>query len=240
MDGLRIELIGSYTDTEFGDFNAVSPGGPLVTVEVDEAAGTFAIIPIQEAFDAFDPFGDVTFGGSGQLRLEFNEVVRAIADIRSDLADNWTLFALGTLEDVNRFIDFSAPSQNISDDRTYSAEVRAHFDYGGLNGWIGAYYFNLEESDSLVFGFKPADIGIPTIPPDASLVITNITQTDTVNYAFFGEVSVFANNLLNDRVITDQNLATVSTATGLPTANGGPLLTVNDPRLFGVEVRAGF
>ena len=35
-------------------------------------------------------FGDVTFDGGGQLRLEFNEVVRAIADIRYDVTDNWT------------------------------------------------------------------------------------------------------------------------------------------------------
>ena len=51
------------------------------------------------------------------------------------------------------------------------------------------------------------------------------------------KISLFANNLLDDRVIASQNLANVSTDTGLPLATTAPAFTINDPRLIGIEVR---
>lgn len=54
------------------------------------------------------------------------------------------------------------------------------------------------------------------------------------------EISLFVNNLFNDRFITRQNTVNVNTDNGAVTAVANPLFVVNDPRLWGVELRARF
>ncbi|MEM6683956.1 MAG: hypothetical protein AAF607_17105, partial [Pseudomonadota bacterium] len=56
----------------------------------------------------------------------------------------------------------------------------------------------------------------------------------------FGEVSLFANNLLNDRFFLNRFTQAIDTETSdvIPTVPAS--FTVNDPRLWGVEARFAF
>ena len=54
------------------------------------------------------------------------------------------------------------------------------------------------------------------------------------------EIAFFVDNLFDDRFIQQARLRQVDTDTGAISPRNPASLTVNEPRLFGVEVRAGF
>ncbi|MEM7017026.1 MAG: TonB-dependent receptor [Pseudomonadota bacterium] len=170
-DSMRIELGYQYVDTEFGEFNQVNAPGPVGTPE----------------FDAFDPFGDVTFGQ--RERFEFNTVARYALDVTYDINDAWTLYGLATYEDSQRDTNFGALGVGDAPDETYTAEIRAAFDYGKLSGWIGAYYFDTEGSFQSVFSFPTAIFGIPSVPLDATVVFDTFQEDATENRAIFADVT---------------------------------------------------
>ncbi|MEM6773784.1 MAG: TonB-dependent receptor [Pseudomonadota bacterium] len=50
------------------------------------------------------------------------------------------------------------------------------------------------------------------------------------------ELSLYANNLLDEQVVLAQNLAAVNTNSGVVTAVANPRFIINDPRLYGLEL----
>ncbi|MEM6999153.1 MAG: TonB-dependent receptor [Pseudomonadota bacterium] len=170
-DDLRMELIWSYVDTEFGEFNTVNS----------------PVSALDPTFDDFDPFGDVTYGA--RERFEFNEVHRYTIDTTWDMSDNWTLYAIGTFEDSQRDTDFGGLGQGEAPDETYTLELRAAFDYGQLSGWIGAYYFETSGSFAGLFNFAPSLFGFPTIPADGFVLFDTFQEDETTNQAIFGDVT---------------------------------------------------
>ncbi|MEM7280667.1 MAG: TonB-dependent receptor, partial [Pseudomonadota bacterium] len=170
-DTFRMELIWSYVDTEFGEFNNMNAPVPAT----------------DPTFTDFDPFGDVTFGP--RERFEFNKVHRYTVDTAWEFNDNWTLYAIGTFEDSQRDTDFGGLGFGDAPDETYTAELRAAFDYGKLSGWIGAYYFDTNGSFSGVFNFTPAIFGFPTIPADGSVIFDTFQEDETQNTAIFADVT---------------------------------------------------
>ncbi|MEM7098369.1 MAG: TonB-dependent receptor [Pseudomonadota bacterium] len=167
---LRVELIAQVADTQFGEFGSVSAPGT-----VDDPS-----------FASFDPFGDETFGFTD--RGEDNNVKRYTIDVRYDLNDHWTLYALATHEDIQRNTDFGT-GDNTSPGEIYTFEFRAAFDYGRLSGWIGGYYFEDENSDDGSFGFPVSLLPFPTTAPDAVLNLTFSSTTKTENQAIFADLT---------------------------------------------------
>lgn len=171
IEGLRVELNASHVDTDFAEFGTVN--GPASFGE--------------PGFDDFDPFGDETFNANA--RLEFNKTTRGILDIQYDVSENWKLFALGTIEDVNRDTTFGEAGNSESRDRTYSSELRFSFDYDNVTGWFGGYYFNSDTASDTVFNTPLSILGLPVEPADSTLSIFAQQGETTENYAVFGEVS---------------------------------------------------
>lgn len=169
--GLRLELIASHVDTEFGEFGTVNGPAPVT----------------DPAFAGFDPFGDITFNPNA--RMESNKIWRGIANLEYDVSDNWTLIGIGTIEDVNRFTIFGANGFSDSRDRVYSGEVRAAFDYDRLSGWIGAYYFDGTVPNELGFSGAFSLIGVPTNPANSTFLLESTQDEITENYAIFGDVT---------------------------------------------------
>lgn len=175
-DRARIELIYSYTDTEFGEFNQVVAPVPAT----------------DPTFADFDPFGNETFGG--RERFEFNTVSRYTLDTQFELSDNWTLFGLATFEDSQRDTNFGASfGTGDAPDETFQYELRAAFDYDQWTGWIGAYYFDTSGSFQGLFNFSPATFGIPTDPPDGFVIFDTNQRDETKNQAIFFDVTYQAN-----------------------------------------------
>ncbi|MEM9378268.1 MAG: hypothetical protein AAGA72_18780, partial [Pseudomonadota bacterium] len=58
----------------------------------------------------------------------------------------------------------------------------------------------------------------------------------------FGTFSIaaFADNLLDDRVVLRRRAVNVPATTGVLVEIANPSFTVNEPRLFGVELRVSF
>ncbi|MEM9530591.1 MAG: TonB-dependent receptor [Pseudomonadota bacterium] len=170
-DALRLEFIYSYVDTEFGEFNTVN--SPVSAVD--------------PTFSDFDPFGSTTFGP--RERFEFNEVQRYTLDATWDLNDRWTLHAIGTHEDSQRDTNFGSLGVGDAPDDTFTAELRASFDYGKLTGWIGAYYFDTDGAFGGGFNFAPSTFGFPTIPPDGFVIFDTFQKDATENKAIFADIS---------------------------------------------------
>ncbi|MEM0928728.1 MAG: TonB-dependent receptor [Pseudomonadota bacterium] len=171
IDGLRVELITSFADTEFGEFGQVTSPVPAN----------------DPTFGAFDPFGRGTFGT--RTRFEDSESIRYTADINYELNENWTIFALGTYEETERNTDFGPGSFNEASDETYTAELRATFDYDRLTGWIGGYYFDATSTDDIIFISPLSIFPFPLTVPDAVLTATLVSDIETENTAVFGEIS---------------------------------------------------
>ncbi|MEM6913691.1 MAG: TonB-dependent receptor, partial [Pseudomonadota bacterium] len=171
IDGLRIELISSFSDTEFGEFGRASSPVPAN----------------DPTFSAFDPFGRETFGI--QTRFEDSESLRYTADVNYEVNENWTLFALGTYEETERNSDFGPGSFNEARDETYTAELRATFDYDRLSGWIGGYYFDATNGDDIVFITPLSIFPFPFTVADPVLTATLVSDIETDNTAVFGEIS---------------------------------------------------
>ncbi|MEO1044565.1 MAG: TonB-dependent receptor [Pseudomonadota bacterium] len=170
-EGLRLELIASYADTSFGQFNILQSPVP-----VDDPA-----------FADFDIFGSETFPAAS--RLEFNEVIRGIADLSYDISDTWSINALATVEDVNRTIDFAPAGAGDNFDRTYSGELRANFNYGDVTGWIGGYYFDTNTTSDTSFITPLSLIGLPVDPPDSVVDLAILQGSATENFAIFGDIN---------------------------------------------------
>ncbi|MEO0461517.1 MAG: TonB-dependent receptor [Pseudomonadota bacterium] len=170
--GLRLELTASYVDTDFGEFGTVNAPAPVT----------------DPSFADFDPLGDVTFNPNA--RMESNKVWRGIANLEYDVSDNWTLIGIGTIEDVNRFTVFGANGFSESQDRVYSGEARAAFDYGNISGWIGGYYFDAVVPNELGFAGAFDLIGVPTDPAGSTFLLASTQVESTENYAIFGDVSI--------------------------------------------------
>ncbi|MEM7294688.1 MAG: TonB-dependent receptor, partial [Pseudomonadota bacterium] len=185
VDDFRMELIYSFVDTEFGEFNTVN-----APVAADDPT-----------FGQFDPFGSRTYGP--RERFEFNEVERYTLDTTWNINDHWTLYAIGTFEDSQRDTNFGSLGRGDAPDETYTMELRAAFDYGRLTGWVGAYYFDTEGSFSGVLNFSPAVFGIPTDPPDGFVIFDTFQEDETINKAIFADVSYE----FNDRWSISQQLA---------------------------------
>ena len=168
--GLRLELIGSYVDTDFGDFGNVS-----APPEDDPR------------FASFDPFGRETFGQAN--RFELNEATRATIDLSYELSPNWTLRTIGAYEDIDRDTEFGQGGNGTTDAETYSAETRIAFEYDRLTGWVGGYYFNQTTINTAGIPFSPSLLGFTVDPADTIVTFTNLSSNEIDNYALFGDVT---------------------------------------------------
>lgn len=177
INGLRIELIANYEDTDIGALNSVSPPNPG-----DPRAASF------------DPFGDVSFG-SADRRIA-TEVQRYIVDTSYDVSEHWSLIATGTYEDVDGEVSLNPAINGSSDTRTYSAEFRAQFEYERVSGWLGGYYFDQTGRIDTVFESQLSQFGIPTIPADSVVASTGIEEADIENTALFADFTYRATERL--------------------------------------------
>ncbi|MEM8492499.1 MAG: TonB-dependent receptor [Pseudomonadota bacterium] len=171
MDDLRIELGHQYVDSSNGQFNQVNPPGQFGTPE----------------YDAFDPFGDETFGT--QARFEDVTVNRSILDLTYDLNANWKLFGLLTYEDVERATDFGSVGTSLNPGDTLQLDIRAAFDYGRLSGWVGAYYFDEELLNTFDARVLLAGFGLVIDPPDSVIAAKTASLTKTENRAVYADLT---------------------------------------------------
>ncbi|MEM8985093.1 MAG: TonB-dependent receptor [Pseudomonadota bacterium] len=176
IPGLRVELIAEYLETDFGDI-----------------LGVFAPVPVTDpAFSDFDPFGNVSFSRFNWA--ESTDITKYVADISYNVNDVWTLIAIGSYADAERFQDLSiGPSDNFSE--TYTAELRAAFDTETVRGWIGAYYFDDSTGRTISVNVPTSNFPVVTIPADTTLFQNTINSDDVKNYAIFADVTFD----LNDR-----------------------------------------
>ena len=170
-DDLRIELGHQYVDSSNGQFNSVNPPGPFGTPE----------------YDAFDPFGDETFGT--QARFEDVTVERSILDLTYDLNANWTIYSLLTYEDVERATDFGSVGTSLNPGDTLQLDLRAAFDYGRLSGWVGAYYFDEELLNTFDARVVLSDSGLVTDPIDAVVSAKTASLRETENRAIYADLT---------------------------------------------------
>ncbi|MEO1079691.1 MAG: TonB-dependent receptor [Pseudomonadota bacterium] len=170
LDGLRVELGTQYVETKFGEFNSVGGPGPVTDPE----------------FSDFDPFGGISYLPGN--RNELNKVTRYSLDVSYEINSQWNLVGLYTYEDVNRDTGFGELGFSNSDDETWSVELRSHFDYGRVRGWFGAYAFESDLPNRIVFDFSPF-LG-PTDPPNSQILLGNTSDEQTDNWAVFGDLTI--------------------------------------------------
>ncbi|MEM1132744.1 MAG: TonB-dependent receptor [Pseudomonadota bacterium] len=170
LERLRLEVTGEYTETDIGDNNI-----------------TRAPVPISDpAFEDFDPFGDETFA-LGRIFTGI-ETTRFIADIDYELSDIWSVQVLGTYEDAERASELGFGDTTLDISETYTAELRANFEYDGITGWVGGYFFDLTTDTFRRFADTP--VAFPTIPVNASQsLVVDVTGLSSQNYALFGNVT---------------------------------------------------
>ncbi|MEM6413369.1 MAG: TonB-dependent receptor [Pseudomonadota bacterium] len=133
------------------------------------------------------------------------EILRVLTDIEYDLTEHLSLQFIGTYEDATRFIQNGNPENPLEfsglvndannfngtgdvDVETYSAEFRMYYDFDRWSGSIGGYYFN-EDNASIGVNAVPlaAAFPIPINPANTVLSTTNENQTNTRNFAFYGQ-----------------------------------------------------
>ncbi|MEM0909862.1 MAG: TonB-dependent receptor [Pseudomonadota bacterium] len=171
IEDLRIELIANYAETDQGAFNT-------------------STAPVQfgdPAIDEFDPFGNETF--ESNTRFESYEVQRYTLEISYNLNEHWSLIGIGTFEDANRRTDFGPGSFNDSDNTTYTAELRAVYEYGNISGWLGAYYYDFEDIIDFSFTAELDLFGIPTIPEGSTVTLLQNNTVETQNEAIFADLT---------------------------------------------------
>lgn len=239
--GLRAEFTLDYFDSELPIRSAIVPPGTFGTPE----------------FEAFDPFGGVSFEPTS---LTDTESTRGIVDIEFDVSPNWTLIALGTFEESvsDTFVGALALGDadgegNLSGvfAETWTGELRAQFDYGDLTGWVGAYYYEEDSIGSGLFVLPLVNLGIPADPPTtiASFQVDFATLTD--NFALFADLTYQINDRLSvnigarydreDRSETGNNSnATVNPSTCTVPAFGGALCASFFPSSEGNPFDASF
>lgn len=180
LDGLRAEFIVDYSESDLGAASGfVQPLSPITTPEGR----------------AFDFGGSVTFGAPQDQE---SETLRFIADLGYALDDNFTLRAIGTYEDTERSRILgdienpgNFPTNGINDDttETYSAELRLEYDFDRWSGFVGAYYFEDQQSFSnAFFALLQNQVFFPITPADTIISGDLTTNSDTQNYAFYGQV----------------------------------------------------
>ncbi|MEM1262847.1 MAG: TonB-dependent receptor [Pseudomonadota bacterium] len=165
---LRFELGYSRTETDVGERNRIDAPGPVGSPE----------------FAAFDRFGRQTFAVDRE-RFDTVEADRTYLETQWTLDENWSLFALVTREDTlqdNFFGNGGGLGNTVID----TAELRTQFDFGRFEGWIGAYWFDLETAGS---SFFRGPFPLPSIPADVTLVGTSSNSTTTQNRALFADIS---------------------------------------------------
>lgn len=181
--GLRIELIAERSETETGDFN-------------------FAIAPVtadDPAFESYDPFA-----GETHARINFSDLEndRFIADLRYALNDEWTLIGLATYEDTTQSRRFNiglpatlnVPESTGSSNQTVTSfELRAAFDHDRFSGWVGAYYFEQEDSNDGQFAVPLGALGLPVDPPQSLGFVANVSGSRVRNDAVFADVTFALN-----------------------------------------------
>ncbi|MEM6746245.1 MAG: TonB-dependent receptor [Pseudomonadota bacterium] len=168
LEDLRLEITGEYTETDSGDLNVVS-----------------APVPVSDpTFGDFDPFGNETFASITNF---FNiQTTRFIADLDYQVGNNWSVKALGTYEegDSERDLGIGGLDSNVFE--TYTAELRANFEYDGITGWFGGYFFDSSLVTTRVQDFPSP---FPLMPADTLLSGGAIVDSSTENYAVFGDVN---------------------------------------------------
>ncbi|MEM8937345.1 MAG: TonB-dependent receptor, partial [Pseudomonadota bacterium] len=80
--------------------------------------------------------------------------------------------------------------------------------------------------------------GVDNLPIEQAESLTLVNARLGYRYETV-EISVYANNLFDDRFLAP-SVANVNTGTGLPQPSTAPEFSTNDPRLWGVELRASF
>ncbi|MEM1111228.1 MAG: TonB-dependent receptor [Pseudomonadota bacterium] len=170
--GLRAELIINYTDF-FSSGN-----------------GTRVIAPDDDTPEAasFDPFDLVDYDArSGENEYENT---RYILDTQYVLDDHWYLAFVGSYEDVEREItSFGAGAGvDLREDETYSMDLRFHFDYDSLTGWLGAYYFDETTEQNAGLLIDPTGFGVETTPPGITFVRNAARTRDVENWALYGDL----------------------------------------------------
>ncbi|MEM8937342.1 MAG: TonB-dependent receptor [Pseudomonadota bacterium] len=175
LDRLRLELTAEYTETDSGDVNVVA-----------------APVPISDpTFGDFNPFGNESFAG---LTNFFNiQTTRFIADLDYGITDHWSVKVLGTYEEGDSNQDLGIGGLNSNVFETYTAELRANFEYDRITGWIGGYFFDSSLVTTRVQDFPSP---IPLVPADTRLSGGAIVNSSTENYAVFGDVTFELTNKL--------------------------------------------
>lgn len=177
VPGLRVDLQFDYADTFQGRFSIADPPAPLG----------------DPAFEAFDPFGGVSFGFPDRSDYE---VIRPVLRVDTEISDMLTLTAIATYEDVraDREIgDLSDPTRfdttagAVNESETASGELRLNFDFGRWTGWAGVYYFDEQFTQESVAVLPFTLLGLPVVPPDSLASLAGVFATDTQNFALFGE-----------------------------------------------------
>ncbi|MEM1142825.1 MAG: TonB-dependent receptor [Pseudomonadota bacterium] len=178
LENLRAVLTIDYNNTDSGT-NAVTP--PVPASDPD--------------FTDFDTQDFLTF----QRPVEFEaETLRVLSDVSYELTAGLTARfigtwettegdeALGDTEDPGRF-PLGSESDNFSND-TRSAELRLEYRAGRWSGYVGAYYFEDENDRDLLFQQPLSSAApLPWNPADSVFGLVNVFQSETQNYAFYGQ-----------------------------------------------------
>lgn len=168
LEDLRVEITGEYISTDTADLNSVS-----------------APVPISDpAFGDFDPFGNESF--AGRTNITNIETTRFIADLDYQVNDHWSVKVLGTYEEGDSEIDLGDSNFDFNVAETYTAELRANFEYDSITGWLGGYVF---DSSLDTTRLQEVAIPLPVVPTDSRLNLVADVSGFTENYAVFGNVT---------------------------------------------------
>ncbi len=168
LEGVRLEITGEYTESDIASANVVQ-----------------APVPISDpTFGDFDPFGNETFAPG--TTFSTIQTTRLIADLDYQLSDHWSFKVLGTYEEGDSDNELGI-NRDINVAETYTAELRANFEYDRLTGWLGGYFFDTATATTRLTR-SPVPV-FPVIPADSELTGEILVTTLARNYAIFGDVT---------------------------------------------------
>lgn len=167
---------------EFGVQHAETQTGPQGQVFPPDVFGT-------PGFDAFDPFGNVSFDPF--LTDRDVSSTRGVLNIEYELTPNWKLISIGTYEESEdtSLLSGAVDGRDVAIEDTLSIEIRTAFEYERFRGWIGGYYFNEERTQTSTDITDLGAFGIITNPPGGLVSRAVELKRETDNYAFFGDVT---------------------------------------------------
>ncbi|MEM8549136.1 MAG: TonB-dependent receptor, partial [Pseudomonadota bacterium] len=172
VPNLRVELNISHID-EF-----TTPTGRASLPPVDS--------PERETFDPYE-FIDYDFRG---FELQ-NQSTYYIADITYEINENWRIASVTTYEetenDTQSFGSFAGLRESTA--ATTAADFRLHFDYQRVDGWIGAYYFTEDISDSSTNFLDLTTLPFSFEPPGSILSRNSENTVDIENAAIYGDLT---------------------------------------------------